>query len=377
MQAVETPQILFETLSNLLQNPFSVEEEVSTLGRSPLLEEHEVAWAAHALLTKKPSLSTDLLNPLPSGVIPLFSKGFFLWKGLPYPKEHALLGAHLVRLGMRERAEKMALFQQAACDHHKKPIHPLFSQEGGVAYQALEEAFQTFFKALDLPICEELRFFDHDLGIAQERTKDKTILFTGSGCKSGMGTVLFGDVGILTCGPQFLPIGDCSSFGLAGRPYALTLKEEAPCGFTLSYRTHLAAPHPRHTGYSGLTDSGYSGAWIEATIEAHQEEICCIGSIKSFKPLEAFAFSFFCKASACYVAGSHKLNPRSLDRYQGPPQQIELKGQTGSVCIGPEEGFSQMEIIPLAADESFWGADFLIACTFSSPSFRFNIGWTR
>lgn len=375
MQTIQTPQTLFETLSDLLLDPFPAEESVRALGKSPLLEEHEVAWAAYALLAKRTDLC-DRLEPLPSGAIPLFSKGFFPWEGLPYPKEHALLGAYLVHLGRREMAEKMAFFQQAACDHNKKPIHALFSQEGGVAYQSLEEAFQAFFAALDLPICDEIRFFDNELGMAQERTKERTILFTASGCKSGMGTILFGDAGILNCGPQFLPIGDCSCFGLAGRPHALFLKEEKS-GFTLSYRTHLAFHHPRETGYSGLADSGYSGAWIEAEIEADQEKTSCKGTFKGFRPLEAFGFSFFCKASACYVAGSHKLNPRSLDRYQGPPQQIELKGQAGSVYIHPETGFSQMEIIPLAADESFWGADFLIACTFSEPSFRFNTGWNR
>lgn len=369
---MQTPQTLFEEILGLLQHPSPCIEEIKNLGESPLLEEHELAFAAYALLAKRANLNpiNIPLKPLASGAIPLFSKGFFPWKGLPYPRDHALLGAYLTSLEMQSQVEKMAPFQQAALDHYKKPIHAFFSQESGVSYADLEAASNAFFTALPASIPEETCFFDHELGIAQARTQEKTVLFLGSGCKSGMGVFLYRDAGILNCGPQLLPIGECSGFGLAGRPDNLFLEANLN-GFTLSYRTRLASYHPRETGFAGLADSGYSASWIEAKIEAGKDQICCECAIKGFRPIETIAFSFFCKSAACFVAGTHKLNPRSLDRYQGPPQPIELKGKEGSVHLIPDHGFSQMEIIPLAGDDSFWGSDFLIACTLSSPSIRF------
>ena len=63
------------------------------------------------------------------------------------------------------------------------------------------------------------------------------------------------------------------------------------------------------------------------------------------------------------MAGSHRLNPRYLDSYQGPPQQVSFLSKEEGVNGAALEGLSSMEIIPLAADSHFWGADFLVGYT--------------
>lgn len=365
---MQTPSSFFAELEDLLQTSPSP-DEIKKIGRSPFLEEHELALAAYALLSKQSKVT---LKPLSSGAIPLFSRGFFPWGGLPYPRDHAHLGALLVRLGMLEMAQEMARFQQATFDHRKLPIHSFFSQESGLSYGDLIAAKQIFFEALDLSIADQTRFFDYELGIAQERTLEKTVLCLGAGCKSGMGAFLYRDAGFVNFGPQLAPAWDCKGFGLAGRPSKLALTED-PKGFSLSYKTRLAAPHPRETGYNGLSDSGYSACWIEARMESSQDTLSCACDFKGSRPLETLTFSFFGKGEACLVAGCHKLNPHSLDRYQGPAQLIELKGKEGSTFLRPDGGFSHMEVIPLAGDDSFWGSDFLITCSLSSPTIFFNL----
>lgn len=91
--------------------------------------------------------------------------------------------------------------------------------------------------------------------------------------------------------------------------------------------------------------------------------------IEGVRPFTDLLFTFYIKAEACFVAGSQKLNRRSLDRYQGPAQSIELGGLT----IALEEGFKEMEVIPLAGDESYWGADFLITLTLLNKTLRYTI----
>ena len=67
------------------------------------------------------------------------------------------------------------------------------------------------------------------------------------------------------------------------------------------------------------------------------------------------------------VNQSHRMVPRSLDRYAGPPSLVALEC---GVTLEMPEGAKQMEIIPLAGDDSFWNADFLVTFRIE-PSFRF------
>ena len=185
-----------------------------------------------------------------------------------------------------------------------------------------------------------------------------TIQALATGCKSGMGTFLRGRAGIVNFAPQLTPLGDTRAFGLAGKPLFLKLEENR-----LNYQTRLAAPHGRPTGLDHLKDSGFSGLWIETEAEILDESLQLRCTIDGVRSLEECTFVFFGKGEACFVSGSHKLNPRSLDRYQGPPQELSFVAGESSVSLNPQEGFSRMEVIPLAGDDTLWGADFLVAFT--------------
>lgn len=366
-----------DVLMNELQDRLIGTREPRDLAESPILYEHELLQAAFALLSKRTGLKPfkPQVSPLESGAVPLFRKNFFPWGGLPYPKEHAELGYLLSHLGDEEMNNivlRMAHFQEATLDHNKKPILSLFHQEGRGPLHSLEKANELFFDVVCPSPAETLHFTDHELGMVVRRNASSTLLTLGSGCKSGMGAFLHHDAGIINYGPQFLPLGDCSGFGLAGSAQKPQINDEGEW-FSFSYLCRLAAPSPRRSTVSDLQDSGYSGLWMEAAVGGSLEGISIHTCFEGMAPLNKIVFSFFGKGEVCSVSGTHLLKPRSLDRYQGPADSLFFLGKKGGVRLDPLEGSTHLEVIPLAGDESFWGADFLASYTLHSPKVAFGL----
>ncbi|MFN0065410.1 MAG: hypothetical protein ACKVOH_04155 [Chlamydiales bacterium] len=293
-----------------------------------------------------------------TGAVPLFKQAFFPWGALPYPKEHAQLGYYLAQLGEREIAQRMGEWQRGTLDFQGRPLFSLFLQERGATFAELVEANARFFQVIDL-VDPVDHFVDHELGIVRINTKVSTQLGVATGCKSGMGAFLYRDIGVVNFGPQLLPLGECCGFGLAGKPLQCEVAQNR-----LEYTTRLAAPLDRSTEPFHLQDSGFSGLWLEAALQFHPGAMEFAAHFAGLSSLDPWLFSFFLKAQSCLVSGSHKLSPRSLDRYKGPSSTIAFFSEQGRMEIDMQ-GCLDMEIIPLAGDDSFWGADFLVAfrCT--------------
>lgn len=349
----------------------------------PFWYDHELAHAMYALVCQKVSRPCpDLkLKQNASGAVSIFERGFFPWKGLPYPREHAELGEICHKLGMKKNdeslisiAKKMRSWQRNILDHKNDPIISLFSQDRAYSFSTLQEANRSFFAQDSQENYEssKSKFFDDEFGLAIERRPGFTLLSVGSGCKSGMGAILLNDAGIVNYGFQSLPVGDCEGFGLAGRAQEVDYSD-LDDGFSLSYTCRLAAYHPRQTGISSLRDSGYSRSWLSVNQVLDRNKIKLTCRIQGFQKLKDHIFTLFGCGQSCVVAQTHKLSPRSLDRYQGPAQSFALHGpQGGKIKIELKEGIDRMEIIPLAGDDSFWGAEFLVAFTLLAPSIQIN-----
>ncbi len=99
--------------------------------------------------------------------------------------------------------------------------------------------------------------------------------------------------------------------------------------FSLSYKCRLASRSNRDTGLSGLKDSGYSALWIEVESRGSLTGLEIDTHLVGFKPFQRLLFHSLEKVKPVYVAGNHKLNPRSLDRYKGPTKMVELRGEKG------------------------------------------------
>ncbi len=349
---------------------------IESLRFSPEIEDNELNQAMYALLLKRHQLKPykPQLTPLPSGAIPLLSKSFFPWGALPYPQAHAQLGSLLCQLEdaqMRQIASEMVSFQQATLDHNKEPIFSLLQQEGIDVYSRLKAQNVAFFEAVSQTPADALKFADSTLAMIAQRSAKRTVVGIGSGCKSGMGTFLSEDCGVINFGPQVSSIGDCSGFGLAGRAQNVSL--ENGDSFSLSFRTRMAAAGRRQTHFYQMQDSGFSGFWITSQLSGDLNNLAVKCKLEGIFPFEQVLFSFFGKGDTCVVANSHQLKAQSLDRYKGPAKNLNFFGQNGEVRLEADGGVSEMQIIPLAHDSNFWGADFLVCYSLASDSFGFQL----
>ncbi len=357
---------LFEQLNDAVDL-----KTLQQIAASPLFVEHERLQALHALKGQDSSLLN--FSTLKSGALPLFGKSLFPWGALPYPEEHALLGALLAQIeNERPIAPGMRVYQQATLDHHQQPLQFLFAQEKGSSLQGLQKANADFFEALQVRPERSSQFIDQELGLIAIKTDISTLLCVGSGCKSGSGAFLYHDVGVVNMGPQLSPIGECLAFGIAGRAENLKLMQGED-EFALNFRSRLAANSTRSTGFLHLQDSGYSALWLEAEMRGNATQLHVNGQIIGTGSFEKGLFTIFGKGEVCSVARSHKLIPRSLNRYQGPVQQIHFESTLAKVSLEAPQGAVSMEVIPLAGDASFWGADFLVAYSLSEHAIELII----
>jgi hypothetical protein len=351
--------------------------EFLQLRNSLFLEDDELLQARFAVLAEQNGYPPFVpkLSPLPSGAIPIYHNAFFPWGGFPYPKEHGRLGSLIARLSdssMQKMAKNMFAFQQASLDHNLKPVCSFFEQEGRSTHSDLEKANANFFNSVGISPNPSSSFIDRSLGIVARKNNHTTIIGLASGCKSGMGTFLYEDGGIINYGPLLSSVGNCSGFGMAGRGQNIKIQEEMD-NFFLSYFCRLAAPSQRHKSLASLEDSGFSGIWMHGEIEGNPKGLAIKCQFEGISALQQIKFSIFGRGSACIVASSHRLSPRSLDRYQGPSQSVKFMGEVGGVEIEAGEGVGKMEIIPLAGDNSFWGADFMATYMLCAPQISFYL----
>ncbi len=285
----------------------------------------------------------------------MFGRSFFPWKALPYPLQHAKLALAYLEMGRGDLAQKMVPWQCATLDHAKRPITSLFLQERGASNSEIEQTNRHFFDTFDYCWDEPL-YLHEELGFVSYKQPNSTLVCVGSGCKSGMGVSITGQGGVINYGPHLCEMWETHSFGLAGRAEHFQFEKQEE-GFELSYRTRLAAPHHRDTGIPYLQDSGFSGLWLKCHQTYKGNALTTKAHIEGIYPKEGLSFSIYGKGDVCTVAKSHKLAPASLDRYEGPAQSVQM----GGVTIEVGEQIEHMEVIPLAGDESFWGANFLIS----------------
>lgn len=344
---------------------------MTNLSEEQLCSDHELMQLQAALEFK--IFDWLKLTPFDSGALPLFGRGFFPWGALPYPKEHAELGKLLLetqKSSFEQMARAMAHFQSATLDHRQVPFTALFEQEGRWSKKTIEEACAAFLEAAQLPFVCNQRFCDAQLGMVSRRSESSSLILLGSGCKSGMGAFLHEGGGVINFGPQLVPTGNLSGFGLAGRGQDIEL-EDSEEGFRFRACCSLAAPSKRYVEPFRLWDSGCCGMWIKADSAGSLEHIELKLHLEGYRPLSAYCFSFFGKGEKALIAGSHHLSPRSLDRYSGPAQPLLFWGAGGGVTVHALDGVAHMEVVPLAGDESFWGADFLATYSLKAPDIRF------
>ena len=347
-------------LQDYIQQVESLEtdEQAHAVSQNPLSEAYELGWAKSALYGAPPRKPPELLR---SGAFPLFAGFYYAWGGLPYPKEHAVFALQLKALGFEQHAKKMACFQQAMLDSTGKVIPSFYAQEQTRGYYETTQLSKELIEEC-APDSLPAFFVDEELGFARQEYTEGCALFFGSGCLSGQGAFLSRQGGVVNFGPQTTPLGDCSGFGIAGSAKQFQVEEKR-----VSALSTLGKECERSFVLPQIKEAELGTQWLKAEADFEEDLLSLTCTQQALYKVEPITYALYLKGECCAVSKLHRLKPRSLDRYQGPPGEMEV----GGVRIQFGKGVESLEVRPLAGDESFWGADFVALLTVK-PSFTID-----
>lgn len=394
------------------------------LSHYPFWDEFQLPAALCALNCHLSELAIPSMTPmqLKSGAVPLESSGIWSWAQVPHVRFHAelgilwcLLGKVMQHEGFISAAVRLAEWHLQTLDFHFFPFSGLFVQEEDASLCALltnnyllfhsiatltnnprmEYAAQRQMEYLDkillagdtrihplAPLLEEWigrlgekvppeafelpnKIWDPSTSIGGYRSPSYSVVSTLCGGKTGLGCFHHEDIQMINFGPQHLPISECQGFGIEEEAYlddqCLHLEAgTAERDFHLQRDVRVTAESMSRKSIPLFRNNGFSGLWIDAEQQFHQNIFKIRTSFLGLTPSDALAFTFFVKAKHCTVNGQ-SVHLRSLARYQGKPYPISLHGDQATLTIECGHGEGELQIIPLAGDYSFWSADFLLA----------------
>lgn len=218
--------------------------------------------------------------------------------------------------------------------------------------------------------------YDPSTALVGYRSTAQHCICTLHGVQTGLGSLKYEDIEIISYGPQYLPLGECQGFGIEGNALSdqgmrRSMIEWRKGSFTLKGCTRLV-DQPS----SSLNESAkFRGIWLEVTQEFAKPHFYLKTSFLGMDGWDSVAFSFFVKANSCKIQ-SQILRPQMLEKYQGEAKVITLEGTDHFLDIRPLSLKGTMQVIPLAGGDNFWGADFLIAYFMTSDQrlYQWHIG---
>lgn len=384
------------------------------------LVEGLIALNGHMLSEGKKTVSPKLHS---TGACPMEWKGYFPWGTLPQPKLQAEMGAVWAILGkvandgnLLSSASKVAEWQMThTIDHRAHPTHGLFWKESQASLVEIlcantllfhsvatfcansemedlaqkQEAFLsgnvdnenlTFLAYVSIlslwidslvttPIPQEFilqkSFCDPHVALIGARSEDSHVACTLLGSNTGLGTFCKDDISVINYGPQLFPLGDCKNFGIErtfrpeseSNPEAFFEAREE--GFVLK-GTCKVATQSDAASTKPLVAPGHSGIWMDVSQVYSPGELNLEVSSYGLEANESLAFAFYVNGLSCDIKGM-KVSPRSLDRYEGKVETIHIRGEHSSIKIEAPSPAQSLQVIPLAGDDHFWSADFLLA----------------
>lgn len=367
-----------------------------------------LALLAHLLKFEQLSIQPE---QMPSGATCLDTAGLCLGAALPEPTQLAELGSLWMILGVHLKNEtllyaglKAALWQIHTLDQRGLPHFSLWSRASSflprhlasanhllftLAYRLTgEEGFhqaaqtQKYYgwdpsslpaKLLTLvpekispalrlsyrPFAEEMT-----VGMLKFISQQGSMACSLSGWNSGFFSYHKNSVAIVNCGPQAGALDALDGFGIA-----------RTCSLTPG-RFHEAAweKTAHHFRLKGWTKIFALPTWMQfdAYYEAQKLTLSCL--LQEGRPRENLALAFYARCDQVTLGGKATLQAGSLERYEGKALPLELRSGSEVIFLEPLTD-QEMQIIPLAGGEHFWGAHFLIAFPMSgeSDSFQYMI----
>jgi hypothetical protein len=345
---------------------------------------------------------------MPNGATCLDALGFIKGGQLPEPAQLAelaslwmILGVHLKKEALIYAGLKAALWQTHTLDHRGLPHFSLWSRASTFRPSTLSSSNHLLFtlayrltsdpgfnlaaqiqkhygwdpvslpgklltlipEKLSTPLKLSFKPFAEEMtvGLMKFMTPQSSMACSLSGWNSGVFSYHKNHAAIVNAGPQLAPLDDLEKFGidrtcsLTSRTFNEITWEKTAFDFRMKGWTKIFA-HP---------------AWmqIEAYYEAQKLKLSC--RLQEDRPHDGLAMVFYAKGDQLVIGGKETLQAGSLERYKGKAVPLELRAEDEKIFIEPltESGADQeMQIIPLAGGEHFWGAHFLIAFPFSEGS---------
>lgn len=366
-----------------------------------------------------------------TGAAPIEASGFWKWADLPHQRYHSQLGTFWVWIAqltgnkkLMSAALKLAEWHLNTLGHQFRPSLGLFTQEIDASFiDILTWNFLLYFSLgtlnsharflhvaeRQLALMEELAtreqvripvlapliekwvlghkkgppsegfvldplIHDEERALVGLRSESGHVVCTLSGGYTGLGTLLRGDLEVVTYGPQRSPYGDCASFGVLNFSSDAVVSWgqdafsiEGTVKIPGEEMCAMSIPLPKNCGSSTL--------WADVKQEYREHALTIDLLLMGYEVPKNLAFVFYVKASQCLVHSSKVIHPRSLDRYEGVVRAVELVGEKGSLQLVPAQQKGTMEVIPLSGGSSFWGADFLIGFTLdpSQPNYSWKL----
>lgn len=221
---------------------------------------------------------------------------------------------------------------------------------------------------------------DPSVAIVGKRTESTYAISTLLGSNTGLGAFAANDIAIVNFGPQRFPLGDCAGFGIE-KILDLSKKDVPEAFFELGEDSFSLKGTCRLAGEKIVSKNGdrgdlflteHSGIWVDVIQKYVSGELSVEVFPYTLSQEEQIAFVFYVQGTSCRLKNGLKVKPRSLEQYEGRVESISLQGSTATIELDEGSQVQHMQVIPLAGDDNFWGADFLIAYTLPLKAKKFS-----
>ena len=214
-----------------------------------------------------------------------------------------------------------------------------------------------------------------------------SVVCSATGVNTGIGALHKGKIKVVSFGPHFFPLANPKHYGLYRtcswiqdglqdplQELTLSVQEET-CQLK-GWSRLLAQERPEQKRFAKEEPSFSSCCgkddwmWFDLSVK---KKICSLtvdrgGFSKEQMPL---AFVFFVIADKMCIAGrKDPLFPKTLAPFRGKSATVTALLDEEQLTITPKAPCTQMEVIPLAGKDYFWGAHFLLAFSFQKNSSR-------
>lgn len=187
-----------------------------------------------------------------------------------------------------------------------------------------------------------------------------SVAATLCGGNSGLGALHCSTIDVVTYGPQSLPLGDCSQFGVT-RPASLSAADASDVSLCAE-RDHFDLRGRVQVSHSESNfKSSAPLAWLDVRQEFQAGKLNIHSTVYPVHTQAQLAFSFFVDADICHVDESQEIRALSFDRYSGPVRSVSFVSEDQKLSLTALSAKGEMQVIPLSGPPNFWGARFLVA----------------